>query len=149
MTSSPPHPNADEVARGSTAAQVTDLLWELVGNLRAHTTAIAAEVGLSPGQLRALVTLQAPAPMRELATRMACDPSNVTGLVDGLERHGLVSRQPHPEDRRIKQLVFTEEGERLRHALRDRLYGHALGFTALTETDQQHLRDLLARALRR
>ena len=149
MTSSPLPPVADEDARGDTVAQVTDLLWELVGNLRAHTTTVAAEAGLSPGQLRALVTLQAPAPMRELATRMACDPSNVTGLVDGLERRGLVTRQPHPEDRRVKQLVFTDEGERLRHTLRNRLYRHALGITELSETDQQHLRDLLTRALRR
>ena len=132
----------------STAAEVIDLLWELVGNLRGHTTAVAAETGLSPGQLRALVTLQAPAPMRELATRMACDPSNVTGLVDGLERRGLVARQPHPADRRVRQLVFTDEGERLRHALRDRLYGHALGIADLNEADQRQLRDLLTRALR-
>ena len=134
--------------RRTTAAEVTDLLWELVGNLRAHTTAVAAEVGLSPGQLRALVTLQAPAPMRELATRMACDPSNVTGLVDGLERRGLVARHPHPDDRRVKQLVFTDEGEQLRRTLRDRLYAHSLGINDLSEQDQRQLRDLLARALR-
>jgi DNA-binding MarR family transcriptional regulator len=109
---------------------------------------VATEVDLSAGQLRALVTLQAPAPMRELASRMVCDPSNVTGLVDGLERRGLVTRQPHPDDRRMKQLVFTAEGERLRRRLRDRLYGHALGITELSEDDQQQLRDLLARALR-
>jgi len=132
----------------TTAAEVTDLLWELVGSLRAHTMSVATEVDLSAGQLRALVTLQAPAPMRELASRMACDPSNVTGLVDGLERRGLVTRQPHPDDRRMKQLVFTADGERLRRRLRDRLYGHALGITELSEDDQQQLRDLLARALR-
>ncbi|MDP9398089.1 MAG: MarR family transcriptional regulator [Actinomycetota bacterium] len=148
MTPRPLPPVAGEDVRRGTAAEVIDLLWELVGNLRGHTTAVATEMGLSPGQLRALVTLQAPAPMRELASRMACDPSNVTGLVDGLERRGLVARQPHPEDRRVRQLVFTDEGERLRQALRDRLYGHALGIADLSEADQRHLRDLLTRALR-
>ena len=32
--------------------------------------------------------------MHELATMLACDNSNVTGIVDRLEARGLVARQP-------------------------------------------------------
>lgn len=69
-------------------------------------------------------------------------------IVDALKRRGLVARQVHPEDRRVKQLVFTDDGEHLRRVLRDRLYRHALGIADLSGAEQQQLRDLLARALR-
>ena len=49
-------------------------------------------------------------PMNELAALLACDNSNVTGLVDRLEARGLVTRQPSPEDRRVKHIVLTDAG---------------------------------------
>jgi DNA-binding MarR family transcriptional regulator len=48
--------------------------------------------------------------MRQLAARLRCDASHVTGIVDGLERRGLVERWPAPDDRRVKHLMPTEEG---------------------------------------
>lgn len=51
--------------------------------------------------------------MRRLADQMNCEASNLTGLVDRLESRGLVVRQAYPEDRRVKCVALTEEGERL------------------------------------
>ena len=47
---------------------------------------------------------------RELSDRLRCSPRNITGLVDGLEAAGLVSRRPHPTDRRATMVTLTEEG---------------------------------------
>src|SRR5579875_3970500 len=51
--------------------------------------------------------------MGEIAARLYCDASNVTGIVDRLEARGLVWRSAHPTDRRVKQIVLTPEGAQL------------------------------------
>src|SRR6185312_15334389 len=45
-----------------------------------------------------------PQPMHNLSTFLGCDASNVTGIIDGLERKKLMSRVEHPADRRIKMV---------------------------------------------
>ena len=55
-------------------------------------------------------------PMRSLAARLDYDASNLSVLVDRLERRGAVERRPDPGDRRVKALALTAEGERLREA---------------------------------
>jgi DNA-binding MarR family transcriptional regulator len=46
----------------------------------------------------------------ELSTACCCSPSTVTGVVDTLEKKGLVSREPNPSDRRSLLVTLTEEG---------------------------------------
>lgn len=123
--------------------ELTDLVFQVAGRLRTGFNATAAELDLTPAQALALVNMEAPAPMRDLARLLHCDASNVTGIVDGLERRGLVSRQAGPADRRVKFLVLTEEGERRRDLLRTRAHTHALGLFGLADRDRRRLRDLL------
>jgi DNA-binding MarR family transcriptional regulator len=125
-------------------AELTDLVFQVAGRLRAEFNATAAELDLPPAQALALANLRSPAPMRELAEWLACDASNVTGIVDGLERRGLVTRQPDPTDRRVKHLVLTEIGERKRAALRSRSHAKAIDLFKLPGDDRLRLRDLLA-----
>lgn len=47
----------------------------------------------------------------EIAAEMQVTSSNVTFLVDGLEKEGLVQRMPHPTDRRTVHVRLTQEGE--------------------------------------
>ena len=47
----------------------------------------------------------------EIASEMQVTSSNVTFLVDGLEKEGLVQRLPHPTDRRTVHVQLTAEGE--------------------------------------
>ncbi|MGZ6389817.1 MAG: MarR family winged helix-turn-helix transcriptional regulator, partial [Ktedonobacterales bacterium] len=42
------------------------------------------------------------------------DKSNVTGIVDNLERAGLATRTPAPHDRRVILVKLTPEGRRKR-----------------------------------
>jgi DNA-binding MarR family transcriptional regulator len=51
--------------------------------------------------------------MRELAGLLGMDPPNLTTVVDDLERSGLVERQSHPTDRRVKLVAATSKGAAL------------------------------------
>ncbi|MNT73310.1 putative HTH-type transcriptional regulator YusO [compost metagenome] len=48
--------------------------------------------------------------MSELKAALEVTTGAVTGLVDRLERHGLVQRAPSEEDRRVTYLSLTEAG---------------------------------------
>src|SRR5688572_2733852 len=48
----------------------------------------------------------------ELAERTGVTRATITGLVDTLERAGLVSRTPHREDRRMMCIGLTKRGEK-------------------------------------
>ncbi len=49
----------------------------------------------------------------ELADRTGVTRATMTGLVDTLERADLVTRKPHPEDRRMMSVCLTARGEAL------------------------------------
>lgn len=141
------------VAPESTQAgsQAWGLLNELFRSQRPRFMAICSELDLAPGQLQALRSLDPaePLPMRELATALACDNSNVTGIVDRLEDRGLVERRPARHDRRVKMLVVTPEGARLRDAIRRRMSATPEPLQRLSADEQRVLRDLLRKALGR
>jgi len=68
--------------------------------------------GLSSGRLGVLFRLLrgGDTPLGELAVALDSTPRNVTGLVDHLERDGLVERVPDPDDRRSVRARLTEKG---------------------------------------
>ena len=51
--------------------------------------------------------------MGELSRRMLVTGGNVTGIVDQLERAGLIVRTEDPADRRVYLVKLTKEGRRL------------------------------------
>ena len=107
---------------------------------------IARKLGLTPPGLGALKLLDQPRTMSEIAGFLHCDPSNVTGIVDGLEQKGLVERRPSERDRRVKLIDLTAEGRRLRGRLTREMEKPPAWLESLSEADQRTLRDLLARA---
>ena len=48
----------------------------------------------------------------EISRELSVSRTNITNLVDGLERDGLVERVPNPADRRVSYARLTEDGER-------------------------------------
>ncbi len=48
--------------------------------------------------------------MNVLAEHLDVTPRNITALVDGLEREGLVARERHPSDRRATVIHLTPAG---------------------------------------
>jgi DNA-binding MarR family transcriptional regulator len=51
--------------------------------------------------------------LAELADRLLIRPPSVTGVIDRLERMGLVSRQAVPDDLRARQVRLTTPGRQL------------------------------------
>jgi DNA-binding MarR family transcriptional regulator len=87
-------------------------------------------------------------PMSSLAGKLFCDASNVTGIVDRLEARGLIERRPAEHDRRVKLLVLTPEGERLRATVMRQFARPPAELASLPMEHKRALRDALRAALR-
>jgi len=57
-----------------------------------------------------LLTEKSPLSMSELSRHFDVDNSAITGLVDRLERAGLVTKGAHPTDRRVNLIAITDAG---------------------------------------
>ena len=140
-----------ETLERSAASEAWALIAQLFTSQRTRFLAIASEFDLAPAQLGALKALdpEDPLPMRELAQALACDNSNVTGIVDRLEARGLVERRASTDDRRVKMLVVTEAGKDLRRRVKARMEEPPEALKRLTPEGQVLLRDLLRKAMSR
>ena len=138
---------AGEVGRTDPGSEAWSLMhWLMVTN-KQRMFAMAHEFDLAPQQMIALRMLgTGPRKMSELAQALFCDNSNVTGIVDRLEERGLVKRESAEGDRRVKLLVLTKEGERMRVELTKRMAEPPPPIASLSEKDQRALRDILKRA---
>ena len=74
------------------------------------THAIEA-LGLTPSRTHLLWELghRGPVPQRVLAEALKVTPRAVTGLVDALAADGLVTREPHPTDRRAALVTLNRK----------------------------------------
>ncbi|GBQ01365.1 MarR family transcriptional regulator [Streptomyces spongiicola] len=127
-------------------AQLMELLSVSLGAFYGDFTAAAASENLTASQGKTLTVLrQGPAAMRALAENMACDASNVTGIVDRLEKRGLVRREAGASDRRVKNVVLTAEGERVTDAIRAKMRTTRDGLERLGGEDRDRLYALLER----
>ncbi|RSS43967.1 MarR family winged helix-turn-helix transcriptional regulator [Streptomyces sp. WAC08241] len=123
-----------------------ELLSVSLGVYYGDFTLAAASENLTASQGKALTVLRrGPAAMRALAETMTCDASNITGIIDRLEKRGLVRREPDPSDRRVKNVVLTAEGERVTDAIRARMRTTRDGLDRLGDRDRDRLYDLLER----
>jgi DNA-binding MarR family transcriptional regulator len=119
-------------------------LLDIAERLRQHWLRRAAAVGLTNAQIRVLLLLEPgeAVPMRRLATRLEYDASNLSTLIDRLEARGAVLRRAEA-DRRVKALVLTDDGERLRSAFWDGLIGDPGPLAPLSEQQLGTLIELL------
>jgi DNA-binding MarR family transcriptional regulator len=127
--------------------EIVEHLFALVDRLRAGYEGVVACFELSPPQAKALhyVAEAGPVPMRDLACRLRCDASNVTGIVDRLEQRGLVERQSAPADRRVRSLVATPRGAEVARAVWTQVRTASLGVGGLSSTERDQLVNLLRR----
>lgn len=119
---------------------------------RLHSAAIhllrrAAEedkaAGLSRARLSALsvVVFRGPLTLGELATAEGVRSATMTGIVNGLERDGLVCRRPHGRDKRSVNIEATGAGRQLLGQARTRRIEHvAAKLDDLSDEDLELLR---------
>jgi MarR family transcriptional regulator, organic hydroperoxide resistance regulator len=129
------------------AARAAELLFELFLTYKRRFHETVREFGLTQPQAATLLNLEPGRglPMSTLADLLMCDASNVTGIVDKLELRGLTRREPG-EDRRVKVLTLTAEGEALRATMRARIMAPPAWMLDLPRDEQKSLCDLLERA---
>jgi DNA-binding MarR family transcriptional regulator len=122
-------------------------LLAIADRLRQHWAAHAAALGLTATQAKVLLRLTPgeASPMRKLAQQLEYDASNLTTLVDRLAGRGVLERQADPTDRRVKALVLTREGGRLRDQFWRNLVADAGPLAPLRESDLRTLIGLLAK----
>ena len=120
-------------------------------DIRARWFDIAAEVGLTPAGLDALLKLDADhAPtMRGVAELLGCDASYVTAMVDDLEEAGYAARRTDIKDRRVRIIELTSAGRRARQHARDLLMAPPPELGNLSRSQQLTLARLLKQAVQR
>src|SRR5438093_8184893 len=99
--------------------------------------------GLSEGRLHVLFQLSAAPnhrlPLGELADQLDVTPRNVTGLIDHLERDGLVTRIDDPNDRRQTYARLTVAGGKRLEGMRGQGLEWQLKIAAGLSTEELEL----------
>jgi DNA-binding MarR family transcriptional regulator len=110
-------PEATESSRAiaSPREAAVDLLAQFISlnrRSRSFSTAVAHQSGLQPSQVNLLFSLYRATECRvaALAEQQLVDPSVASRQIAGLEKEGLLSRRPDPEDGRASLVSLTDAG---------------------------------------
>ncbi|GHC41267.1 MarR family winged helix-turn-helix transcriptional regulator [Streptomyces flavofungini] len=148
MATQNPDTPADAPRIDPLTLEVVELIGAVVARYYEEYDVAAGKHALTGAQARVLGLLSLePMPMRRIAQKLKCEPSNVTGIVDRLEARGLVERRPDPADRRVKLAAPTEEGLSTARSLRESLDFAREPLAELSHTERESLRGLLRRML--
>src|SRR5258708_7875760 len=126
------------------ATPFADAFTELFVEVKCYFEEAFSELGVPPPCAKALRCIEGPTSMKELASRLKVDGSFVTAIADALEERQLARRETDPKDRRVKNLVLTAAGDKLR----DRVQELFEGFPGLHKLDPTE-RDALVALLRK
>ena len=141
--------SADDVSKRLSRAEqlLSSRIAGLLDSLSQGLHRELREQDLTPPLAMTLRLLDQPRSMRYLADAHHCDASNITGIVDRLERRGLVQRKADETDRRVTIVHRTSDGDEMRA----RLVGAALstlpGLHQLSTDELEQLNELLGRLI--
>lgn len=139
---------SDQAGRGDKGEidRIVETILYLYTESRRVTKTEARERGLTGPQLSVLKILEATGDLSltELSERMSAKNSTITGIVDRMERDGLVVRDRSSTDRRVVLIRATPKGLELARSVpvgAMELFTAALGSLALEE--QEDLRRIV------
>ncbi len=91
--------------------RLVELLWSFAPAYQRWSESLLVEKGLSPQRLRILGSIHERGPriMSEIKKELGVTATNVTALVDSLEKDGLVVRRRHPTDRRATVIELSHK----------------------------------------
>jgi len=96
--------------------RLTAAVFEAAGALLRGSQKLFRPYGLSAAQFNVLNVVargESGLSQRELSDLLVVDRSNVTGLLDRMEKAGWVRRDDNPGDRRIYRVSLTSAGQKL------------------------------------
>jgi hypothetical protein len=131
--------DAERVLSSRITALLDSLSQGLHGELR--------EQDLTPPLAMTLRLLDEPRSMRYLADAHHCDASNITGIVDRLEKRGLVERRADLADRRVTLIARTPDGDTMRSRLVSAALQTLSGLETLSADELEQLNTLLGRLI--
>ena len=140
------------VRRPSTVGRLAGEVWgamvHAVFARKDRMAAVAATFDLTLPQAHLLRLLQfGPArTMTSIADALACDASNVTGIVDRLETRGLIARGNADHDRRIKTIALTTRGKQVLNHLTAGFLEPPKELRSLPEPELRRLRNTVIHA---
>ena len=137
-----PSPSQETAVRPE-VDQVVETIIYLYTESRRLTKGMAREVGLTGPQLTVLKLLETfqDLSLSSLSERIRAQNSTVTGIIDRMEREGLVCRERSKSDRRVVHIKLTDKGAKLAREIRvEPLEIFRSALTSLTGAD---LKDLL------
>jgi DNA-binding MarR family transcriptional regulator len=147
VRSAPDQPSTEGQRADQPSWEVADCFFELIGNIVGQAERVAQRLNVPAPFIKALHTLDCPMAMKELGKRMHCDPSFVTLVADMLEKRGLARREPHPADRRVKNLILTQQGEALKQQVEAELTARMPWNRALNDSERAQLLALIRKML--
>jgi DNA-binding MarR family transcriptional regulator len=122
---------------------IVETIIYLYTESRRLTKGIAREVGLTGPQLTVIKLLESlgDLSLSSLSERIRAQNSTVTGIIDRMEREGLVRRERSTADRRVVYIRLSEKGARLAREIQvEPMEIFRFALLGLTRDD---LRDLL------
>jgi MarR family transcriptional regulator, organic hydroperoxide resistance regulator len=134
--------------RQQQTTEVASCFFELMARIIGQAEQVAQQMGIPMPFIKALHSMDCPLAMKELGRRMHCDPSFVTLIADMLEKRGLARREPHAADRRIKNLVLTDDGLALKDQIESEITARMPWNRALDDDERSHLLALIRKMLR-
>lgn len=93
--------------------KLTEYIIEFYDKLSSWEHSVVKESSLSPAQAHTIEVIghNKDLNMKELASRLGVTTGTLTVGVDRLQKLGLVTREPHKNDRRSYLVVLTEQGK--------------------------------------
>ena len=125
------------------------LIKEIVSTIRKFVRAVSIDTfqmsrkyGLTGPQSSVLRTLVKYGPLSSasLSQRLYVTPSNITGIIDRLEKKGLVERVRKEGDRRVALITLTEKGAKVSNTLPDPIETKLI--SELAHLEPEHVRIL-------
>ena len=127
---------------GILVQEMVDLIRRLVRMVYLDSLKMSKQFGLTSPQSTALRALSISGPMSSAAMskRLYVTPSNITGIIDRLEKKAYVQRMKKEGDRRVSLIVLTEAGKKLCETLPDPIEKKLIAGLSKLESEQaRHL----------
>jgi DNA-binding MarR family transcriptional regulator len=108
---------------------------------RSHVSDALAQLGLYAGQENFLWQLwrEDGLTQSQMVERMCVQPPTVSKMLDRMEKAGLVTRRPDPDDSRVTRVYLTGQGRAIEHGVCDTWCGMEDRLTANLSTEERVL----------